>query len=48
VLVAVTGYGQASDRERALAAGFDVHLTKPVRGSALKEMIQLAESRISN
>jgi CheY-like chemotaxis protein len=29
-LVAVTGYGQASDRERALQAGFDEHLVKPV------------------
>ena len=29
-LVAVTGYGQAEDRARALAAGFDDHLTKPV------------------
>jgi CheY-like chemotaxis protein len=29
-LVAVTGYGQAVDREKALAAGFDAHLTKPV------------------
>ena len=28
-LVALTGYGQTEDRERALAAGFDVHLTKP-------------------
>lgn len=28
-LVALTGYGQAEDKERALAAGFDVHLTKP-------------------
>ncbi|MBZ2208381.1 hybrid sensor histidine kinase/response regulator [Massilia soli] len=31
MLVAVTGYGQASDRARALAAGFDRHLVKPVR-----------------
>jgi PAS domain S-box-containing protein len=30
VLIALTGYGQAEDRRRALAAGFDVHLTKPV------------------
>src|SRR5262249_37197933 len=30
VLVAVTGYGQASDRERSLAAGFDAHVVKPV------------------
>ena len=29
-LVAVTGYGQAMDREKAFAAGFDRHLTKPV------------------
>lgn len=30
LLIAVTGYGQAEDRQRALAAGFDTHLTKPV------------------
>lgn len=30
-LVAVTGYGQLDDRARALAAGFDQQLTKPVR-----------------
>jgi len=30
LLVALTGYGQPEDRQRALAAGFDVHLTKPV------------------
>jgi CheY-like chemotaxis protein len=30
VLIAVTGYGQASDRQRALEAGFDHHLVKPV------------------
>ena len=29
VLVAVTGYGQPQDRERAAAAGFDAHLVKP-------------------
>jgi PAS domain S-box-containing protein len=30
VLIAVTGYGQESDRESALAAGFNHHLVKPV------------------
>jgi len=30
VLVAVTGYGQETDRKRTLAAGFDHHLVKPV------------------
>ena len=29
-LVAVTGYGQPSDRVRTAAAGFDAHLVKPV------------------
>jgi signal transduction histidine kinase len=29
-LVAVTGYGQEEDRERALSAGFDQFVTKPV------------------
>jgi len=29
MLVALTGYGQESDRQEAQAAGFDFHLTKP-------------------
>ncbi len=29
-LIALTGYAQASDRERALAAGFRAHFAKPV------------------
>lgn len=29
-LVAMTGYGQASDREKAINAGFDEHMVKPV------------------
>ncbi|HUL59477.1 MAG TPA: response regulator [Anaeromyxobacteraceae bacterium] len=29
-LVAVTGHGRSDDRRAALAAGFDVHLVKPV------------------
>ncbi len=31
ILIALTGYGQASDRATAIAAGFDAHLVKPVR-----------------
>jgi CheY-like chemotaxis protein len=34
-MVAVTGYGQASDRKSALEAGFDHHLVKPVDGEKL-------------
>jgi CheY-like chemotaxis protein len=30
LIVALTGFGQQSDRHRALAAGFDEHLVKPV------------------
>ena len=30
VLIAITGYGQQTDREMALAAGFNHHFTKPV------------------
>ena len=29
-LIALTGYGQQSDRERTTAAGFEQHLVKPV------------------
>jgi PAS domain S-box-containing protein len=38
-LVAVTGYGQAEDQRRALAAGFDVHLTKPVDPATLEALL---------
>jgi signal transduction histidine kinase len=30
ILVAVTGYGQERDRERALSSGFDRHFVKPI------------------
>jgi CheY-like chemotaxis protein/anti-sigma regulatory factor (Ser/Thr protein kinase) len=38
-LIALTGYGQAEDKERALKAGFDMHLTKPVEPQRLLEAI---------
>src|SRR5262249_46710373 len=34
-LIALTSYGGAEDRQRALAAGFDVHLVKPTEPAAL-------------
>ncbi len=34
-LIAVTGYGQDSDRERTASAGVDFHLVKPVDFDAL-------------
>jgi two-component system CheB/CheR fusion protein len=39
VLVAMTGYGQAEDRQRSREAGFTVHLVKPVDPTALKEVL---------
>jgi PAS domain S-box-containing protein len=39
-LVALTGYGQESDRQRAREAGFDEHLVKPVDIDRLTEIIQ--------
>jgi len=38
-LVAVTGYGTEEDRERTRAAGFDVHLAKPVDPLAVEELL---------
>lgn len=39
LLIAVTGYGQAADRERAADAGYDAHVTKPVTLQRLAELI---------
>ena len=39
VPVAVTGYGQAKDRERAKDAGFAHHLVKPVDMTALVRIL---------
>ncbi|HTR50515.1 MAG TPA: ATP-binding protein, partial [Kofleriaceae bacterium] len=38
-LVAVTGYGQAEDRQRSQAAGFDDHLVKPTELAALERVL---------
>jgi signal transduction histidine kinase/ActR/RegA family two-component response regulator len=38
-LIAVTGYGQATDREKAYAAGFDKHFVKPTPIEVLVEAI---------
>jgi signal transduction histidine kinase/ActR/RegA family two-component response regulator len=40
VIIAVTGYGQPEDQHRALDAGFDYHLVKPVDLDQLKELLQ--------
>ena len=38
-LVALTGYGQPEDRTRAAAAGFDVHMTKPINFNNLNKIL---------
>jgi len=45
VLVAVTGYGQASDRERTESAGFHAHIVKPVD---IHELVTLLDSLLTD
>lgn len=40
VLVAVTGWGQEEDRQRAVAAGFDQHLVKPISTETVESLLQ--------
>jgi PAS domain S-box-containing protein len=46
-LVAVTGWGKEEDRERALAAGFDHHLTKPVSPQAVEAVVGAAAGAVA-
>jgi CheY-like chemotaxis protein len=39
-LVALTGYGQPSDRERSKTAGFDEHWVKPVSLQVVRETLE--------
>ncbi|WP_051933517.1 ATP-binding protein [Massilia sp. BSC265] len=41
-LVALTGYGQEADRRRALDAGFDAHLVKPLKFEDLAALLDVA------
>ena len=44
LIVAVSGYGQEEDKRRALEAGFDCHMTKPVDPAKLVALIASATS----
>jgi PAS domain S-box-containing protein len=46
-LIALTGYGQAEDRQRATTSGFDAHLVKPVEFSALQRVLAAQPSSSS-
>jgi PAS domain S-box-containing protein len=49
VLIALTGYGQDTDRELSAQAGFNHHLVKPARLEQVKEILAAAaEQRIHN
>lgn len=44
ILIAITGYGQASDREAAIQAGFNHHLIKPVDAEKLFHILSDIEA----
>jgi signal transduction histidine kinase len=44
LMIALTWYGQESDRDRAHAAGFEHHLVKPVDPQALLQLIETHEN----
>lgn len=48
VLVALTGWGQAKDRQQAFAAGFDEHLTKPADPDKLGRILNETHRRSGN
>jgi PAS domain S-box-containing protein len=45
VFVALTGYGQADDRERSRAAGFTRHFAKPVDAAELLDVLEELSAR---
>ena len=44
-LIAVTGYGQPSDRSQTGAAGFDAHLVKPVDLEVFEQFVRVPQRR---
>jgi signal transduction histidine kinase len=44
-LVALSGFGQRCDRDRALVAGFDHHLAKPASPGELQKLLEEASAR---
>jgi PAS domain S-box-containing protein len=44
-IIALTGWGQEQDKQRALASGFDAHLTKPADPQQLSETMRALHHR---
>ncbi|HEY3596015.1 MAG TPA: PAS domain S-box protein [Paraburkholderia sp.] len=47
-IVAMSGFGQESDRDQSLAAGFDAHLVKPLEIAVLNELLDSASRPVSD
>jgi PAS domain S-box-containing protein len=48
LVVALTGWGQLSDRARTREAGFDIHLVKPVDPDAIRELLASNSPRLGD
>ena len=46
-IVAITGWGQDRDKSRAVAAGFDAHITKPADPRVLEQLLATERGRSS-
>ncbi|HZV91872.1 MAG TPA: ATP-binding protein, partial [Caldimonas sp.] len=46
--IALTGYGSSEDRQRALSAGFDAHLDKPVELDQLRVVVAAVRAAAAN
>ncbi len=47
LIIAITGWGQEDDRQRARDAGFNHHFTKPVDFEMLLDVIDRSAARVS-
>ena len=47
LLIALTGYGQKEDREKAIASGFDLHLVKPIQPDELVATISAQQQKLA-
>jgi CheY-like chemotaxis protein len=47
VLVAMTGYGQNTDRQRSQKAGFDHHFVKPVELRKLRQFLAAVSEKVA-